>query len=158
MRARATGARFTLSRLSFLGSSHNGQFVTYLINHIRQVTELLQLRICTILCQHLEFNRSTTTTLTTALSTVKLMSGVGIFKHVDRELILILRPADVVIGILIRMRAATSDHSNLAKAVSNRRGKSRPASYVSWTLKSLHPKQDLDPFSRVCTALPRKAA
>jgi len=36
-----------------------------------------------------------------------------------------------------------------------RGGKSVTRSYISRVPKSLHPKQDLDPFSRVCIAKPR---
>jgi len=48
-----------------------------------------------------------------------------------------------------------SGQSNLAKAVWNLWGKSGPVPRV---LKSLHPKQDLDPFKRFCTAKPRETA
>jgi len=40
----------------------------------------------------------------------------------------------------------TSGQSNLAKAASNPWVKSGPQSYVPWVSKSLHHKQDLDPF------------
>jgi len=49
----------------------------------------------------------------------------------------------------------TSSQSNLAKAASNLCWKSGHQSYVSWVHESLHPKQDLDPSSHVCTAKPR---
>jgi len=49
----------------------------------------------------------------------------------------------------------TSEQSNLAMAASSPHEKSGPASYVPWVLTSLHPKQNLDPLSRVCTAKPR---
>jgi len=42
----------------------------------------------------------------------------------------------------------TSGQSNLVKATSNRCG--NWDSRLSYVLKNLHPKQDLDPFSRVC--------
>jgi len=46
----------------------------------------------------------------------------------------------------------TSGPSNLAKVASN-----TPPSCDPWVFKSLHPKQDLDPFSCVYTAKPREA-
>jgi len=53
---------------------------------------------------------------------------------------------------------STSGQSNLAKAASNPRGKSGLPCNIQCFLgpKSLHPEQDLDPFSRICTAKPRK--
>jgi len=53
------------------------------------------------------------------------------------------------------MANITSGQSNLAKAASNPCVKLGLLWCVPWVSRSLLPKQDLDPFSCVCTAKPR---